>query len=223
MPNRNARIRWLWAGSSAALLAAFVALSAAVYGNSQIWFDLRVLQPIQDDDKNGWFEPALIVLNDFNGAAELAVLLVLLVGALAWRRHWVEAALVLVGASLRLVQLGLRELIHRPQPPLPPRDYDLLLYPEKNSFPSGHVFGEWLVYGLIFAFVPLIVPWRPAVWIIRCACIVIMLAGMPARMIGAQHWPTDLIGAALLASAYVVAAWGIAWERRQAHEPAAPV
>lgn len=125
---------------------------------------------------------------------------------LALRRRFVEATLVLAALSLGLVQAGARALIVRERHEL----YGTVdrSYPLADSFPSGHAFGEALIYGLIFWFAPRIFPQWWMAFALRLACAGVIVLGGLDRIVDGAHWPTDVLGAWLLA---LVCAAPLAW------------
>jgi undecaprenyl-diphosphatase len=187
-----------------AVCAAFFTLARWVDGTYYLPFDKRPSIWAQDIDWT-WADRAFRFVNHLGELQWIAVALVVLFGLLVVRGRLVEAAIVLGAGAMRYPQLVTRELVERPfswdEPPEPVR-----VFPNADSFPSGHVMGETLVYGLIFAFAPRVLPWWPAVWIVRLFCLFVIVAGGPARLYTGAHWLSDVIGALLLAAMYVIPA-----------------
>lgn len=77
------------------------------------------------------------------------------------------------------------------------------------SFPSGHVFGTFLLVGMIWLIlVPMIsTPWRA--WVVRIILIVWMGLVMISRVYLNAHFPTDTIGSVLLAYLWLQVAEGL--------------
>jgi undecaprenyl-diphosphatase len=194
-----------------ALFAAWLAACAA-FGALAVWADGTYYLPF---DK----EPSIRVQDLQSGAADrvfgfvntlghmewIAVTMLVLFALLMLRRCYVEAAIVAGAGLMRFVLLAVRNTVDRPfswdEPPEPVR-----VFPNNDSFPSGHVFGEVLAYTLIFAFVPRIVPWRPAQWLVRLFCAFVIVMGGPARLYVGAHWASDVIGSFLLAAIYLIPA-----------------
>lgn len=77
------------------------------------------------------------------------------------------------------------------------------------SFPSGHVFGTFLLIAMIWVIlVPMIMAaWKA--WLVRIVLIIWMLLVMVSRIYLNAHFPTDTIGALLLAYLWLQAAEGL--------------
>jgi len=77
------------------------------------------------------------------------------------------------------------------------------------SFPSGHVFGTFLLISMIWLILlPMIsTPWRA--WLVRIILIVWLALLMISRVYLNAHFPTDTFGAALLAYLWLQVAQGL--------------
>lgn len=199
-----------------ATLAAFVTLAIAVHGTYYLSWDKRPAIEVQALADEQWANQTFAWANHA-GQFEIVIAVAFVCFVLLLLRGFrIEAMLLLGTGMMRFAQLALREFIDRPfswdTPPEPVR-----VFPNADSFPSGHVLGELLVYGLIFAFAEHIVPWRPVAWTLRLLCGVIIIAGMPARLYVGAHWPSDIVGAVLLAFLYLIPAlWIAAFARARA-------
>ncbi len=196
-------------------LAAFAMLAVWVSGHYAASVDRRVTFEVQELYRYPWADELFGRANDAGAfdvvaGVVLAAFVVLLVRGLRFE------ALVVAGAvPMHYAQVAVGELVHRPEQQflamratfdglLPPR-----MYPDPYGFPSGHVFGEVLVYGLIFAYAPRALGPRPLAWLVRLACVAEIGVGGAARMYTGAHWFTDVAGAALLAVLYLALAWRI--------------
>ena len=61
------------------------------------------------------------------------------------------------------------------------------------GFPSGHVYGDVLLYGFIFAAAPGLLP-RPLARCVQAVCGGIIVLAGPARVSVGAHWPSDTAG-----------------------------
>jgi membrane-associated phospholipid phosphatase len=137
-----------------------------------------------------------LVAAELGGTPVITALAVLTVAATALRwRRWREPALV--GAAVLgevLIFLAITSLVDRPRPPVPHLD----AAPPTSSFPSGHtaaaiaLYGSWAVLAFERARRALVRALFTA-W----AVVVPIVVGV-ARLYRGMHFPTDVIGGALL-------------------------
>ena len=215
-------LRQLWSRRSdvafaAGWLSCLAALAVLAVWSSRRYFlpfDVRPTIWLQDLDRYPVIGGLFNAVNDAGGYDAVAAVLLgsfalLLLSGLRFE------ALIMAGAgALHYVQLGMRAVIHRPfsldnSPWFAHPQYDLRQWPGPNGFPSGHMFGEFLVYGLVFAYIPRLTAARPIIWVVRLACAVEMMLGGFARIYTGAHWPSDVIGSVLLAMLYLGLAWRI--------------
>jgi undecaprenyl-diphosphatase len=197
-------------------IAAFVAFAWAVHGSATLWFDERPTEWVQDLRGQDWASDLFGFANTMGHQETVACVALVMVVLLAAQGLWTETALVLGAAVMRVLQLAIRNLIDRPFSWDSEPD-SLETFPTGDSFPSGHYFGEVLVYGLLFAFADRIVRWTPGVVAVRALCVFVIAVGGPARMYTGAHWPSDVVGSALLALAYLIPAVWIATSARRPH------
>jgi len=226
--------------SDVAFLAAWLAALAGLIMLAA-WSDRRYMLPF-DVQPTEWLQSlerypqADRLFYYVNGAGSYDVIAAVLLGSfiVLLLKGLLPEALITAGAgALHFVHLGLRQLIHRPfsyeNPPwwaYP--QYDVRHWPGPHGFPSGHVFGEVLVYGLIFGYAPRVISFRPLAWLVRLAAAAEIALGGLGRIYVGAHWPSDVLGAALLATLYLALAWrldrhvlhirAVAAERRLAEE-----
>lgn len=136
----------------------------------------------------------------FNVIVVPAVVVVLLVTR-QWR--WAVFLLVVSQGGL-LVGNVVKALVARERPPW--GDFDASQI--GASFPSGHTFTGitiWVAIGIV-AFFTLPRPWSTGVAAVPIA---IGVLNGPSRLILAQHWLTDVLGAWLLAVGWLLLVWGL--------------
>jgi undecaprenyl-diphosphatase len=61
------------------------------------------------------------------------------------------------------------------------------------GFPSGHVYGDVLVYGVI-AFLAAVALGKRAALVARVGCAIVIVLSGPARVVIGAHWPSDTAG-----------------------------
>jgi membrane-associated phospholipid phosphatase len=189
---------FFWAGWAFAL-AAFITLAFWVDGS----YDIARENAISDEL---WYHHHFFPLSDeywqffrATGVVPSVVAMVLLVSAaLAIRGHVAGALIAVLALATGAVQLAVRAAVDRPVNPATLTD-PARSYPAADSFPSGHAFGEMLALALVFWFVPRVVRWPAVVLAVRAVSIWIVVMGGLERVVDGNHWPTDIIGAHLLA------------------------
>jgi undecaprenyl-diphosphatase len=180
-------------GICSAVLFLFVFVDAMV--RSRAFYDLWALQTVQDINLpyRDTVLPKIEHLTD-SGGAILAWTVVL--GGFIIVRRWIWACVVGLVPFGGAVNLVLSALVARARP----HTDELLrssLNPEERSFPSGHVMGAVMLYGLLFVAAGEL---RQPILrlLVRGACLsVITIAGFQRLWVGA-HWPSDVIGGYLL-------------------------
>jgi len=193
-------------------VAAFCALALWSAHRYALPLDIRLTQWVQALDRYPRAGRLFGIVNDFGDYQFIAAVLLMSFGWLLLRGLRFEALMLAGAGALRYVQLGVRDLVHRPFDASSPPWSDASLphlrrWPGPDGFPSGHVFGEIAVYGLIFAYAGRVIPVRPVAWLVRAFCVFEIALGGPARVYTGAHWPSDVAAASLLALLYVGLAW----------------
>lgn len=181
----------------AAVAAAFVAIYVA--GHHLIPQDVT----IEDDVQSTNWGPLLLTFPIFSwiGDAKGAVLEALIFVAILVfnRRTWIFA----LGASLSGAwYVLLSHLIVRPRPTVA-QVLQVTEHPSASSFPSGHtIFVATIVTVLMICFGHRFLPrWGVVIgWILA---VLITLANGISRVYTGAHWPTDVLGAILIATAWL--------------------
>ncbi len=148
------------------------------------------------------------------GSTVLVIVFVIALGAFAWLR-WRRAALWLllsfVGALV--LDVTLKYSFHRARPVpffgVAPRSY---------SFPSGHAFMSFCLYGVLAGLITArlrSVPVRVLIWV--AAAVLVFAIGLSRIYLGV-HYPTDVI-AGYLGAAVWVSTLVIADRMRRRHRP----
>lgn len=144
---------------------------------------LDIAQPINAVGEYQW--QAL-----FGGAAVVAILLA---ARRASRHDWLLTAgvIVLVGLLLQ-VDTALKDIVGSPRPSMA---YGVEVHSKAQGFgfPSGHTFGDILVFGAFAYLAPLVLA-RPVSWMLRAAVVILLVLAGPARVVAGAHWPSDVVG-----------------------------
>jgi membrane-associated phospholipid phosphatase len=170
-----------------ALLFAVMAGFAAA--TSYFPADLRLAHWVQGWNGFGSIADFANVLGD----VPVATLLTLTIaGVLTLAGRVREAVLVILTFVPRLLRTPLTEIIARPRP-----SPDLVRVSDSasgHSFPSGHVVGAVVLFGLLFILAGSLIPHRGVRFIVRLFCVFVVLATGSARVYVGVHWPSDVMG-----------------------------
>ncbi len=189
----------LWGGGSLVLFAILL-IDAMI--RPRAVFDLQVMQWVQSIETPGLarFVGEINKLTDSTGAIAAWALALVVLALARWWLPVLTMAMLPVGGIIN-EGIGL-VLVSRTRPHLPELARSSSNF-EEHSFPSGHVTGAVLLYGLLFVFAGRIR--HPALRrLSQLAALVPLVAVGFARVWSGAHWPTDVLasytlGAALLA------------------------
>jgi undecaprenyl-diphosphatase len=182
--------------------AGFGLLLADAMINDQTRFDVESMKAIQSVNFPG-IETAisfLEVLTDSGGAVALWAAAMVLLVSLRW---WLPAAamsLLPVGGVINYV-VG-EMLVARSRPHLAELER-VSLNPEERSFPSGHVQGAVMLWGLAFLIAGRIA-FAPLRYAVRGLSVTILATIGFARVWDGAHWPTDVLAAYALGAMMIV-------------------
>lgn len=159
-------------------------------------FDLPLITRVQAVDLPG-LERYFDAIGHLTGSIGAIAFWALATVVFATRRIWSAAlamALMPIGGVLNTVIGEL--LVTRTRPHLAELERTSLNF-EERSFPSGHVEGAMLFYGLIFLLARRIEN-RVLRLAIQTGSVVIVASTAFSRVWTGAHWPSDVLGAALL-------------------------
>ena len=193
--------------SFVAALAALVALALLIDPAAPAAWEVDLARSIQGIGFPGW--TLFIDAAEFLSRPLVVSLLAAAIGlaCLRWRRRReaaMLAAALLVWAPERLIT----ELVARERP----TEAALAIIREGTgfAFPSGHTTGALVIYGaLLLILLGSRYRRRPAA-LAACALAAAGLAGAAVgRVVLGAHWPTDVLGAALLSGCWLIALHGV--------------
>lgn len=202
----------------ATILLAAIILTDEVAGGNVLRDDLVVAGWVQAVTVPG-VGRAVSLLNWLGSTWPLAGLTTTIAFALAARRRWAEALLLLPALAAYAVNWLLKDVARSPRPT---EDYVRISDPSAGfGFPSGHTMAMVVVAGLLIYVAWRIVE-RPLVRMSVQASVVLLVAGMGfSRVYSGAHWPSDVLGGLLWGSFYtalIVAVFHYWATRRQATE-----
>jgi len=189
--------RWL---ASALLLGAALLLGLFVEGRAVAVADIALATPVLlTADASPPTLVAFMQSVSWFGGGVPRWALVLLLAALLWRGAGRRPALLFAGTAVaaNLASSLLKNLFDRSRPDLIPH----LDHVSSWSYPSGHATS---VTAIALAFALLAPPpWRRVAT--GCAAAVILLTALSRVMLGV-HWPSDVLGGAMLGAGFALAA-----------------
>lgn len=186
----------------AAAILGFVGLAFYAYTIPYSPVDVWITQHFQRIDAS-WFLNLMVAVSWPGFTPQSLIIAVLITAGLALLGFYWEA-LVATGAALSdgLLNSVIKTLIHRTRP-----GQDVVhVIPQlaSYSFPSGHVMFYTVFFGfLIFlAFILLRRSWLRSILILLFGSLVLLVG--PSRIFLGQHWASDVLGAYLLGSLWLV-------------------
>ena len=111
---------------------------------------------------------------------------------LVLRDRWLEGGLVILTLVPRGLEVVIKDLVGRARP-----SEHLVRVSEEASgsgFPSGHVVGAMVFYGLILYLTPRLIESKPLRVLLALFCVFMILVTGPARVYTGAHWPSDAVG-----------------------------
>jgi undecaprenyl-diphosphatase len=180
--------------------AAFLVCSAAAGAGLLRPFDVLLLGQVRRTDSR--VLDVVGLLTSVVGGVEFVAgaTVALAAGLLLYARARLALRLIVAFLVTGLIEIAAKSVV--PQLPLPKEamrapDPSLLDVSTPYPYPSGHMLRSVLLLGAIYA----LWPNRPA----RIAVLIFLAASAPCRVYLGAHWPSDVIGGALLGIA------GLAW------------
>jgi membrane-associated phospholipid phosphatase len=206
LPSVHAAPAFVGIGLALLILGTLLALLVDAH---EAWFNEFDLGPTD------WFRQLGLSMTPLAGAAEWlstvgsrrfnVIVVPVVVIALLVIRQWRWAVFLLVVSQGGLLVGNLtKRLVARERPPWDDFDTSQI----GASFPSGHTFTGitiWVAIGVVAIFV-LPRPWSTVVATVPVA---IGVLNGPSRLVLAQHWLTDVLGAWLLGVGWLLLVWGM--------------
>jgi len=183
------------------LLAAtgFVTMMAA--GNNVLSFDVSISRAIQGSGLPGLAEMASFVSVAGGTIAMFTVGAAVLIW-LVRAGHYAATVPVLAALTLRIGNAVIKMTADSPRPT---SDYVRILEnPSGNGFPSAHVMGVVLFYGVIAILANELIATRPIRLSVQVISIAMILMVGPGRIYTGAHWPTDVLGAYLYGALFLI-------------------
>ena len=181
------------------MLAAFVALAGAAASGNGVVADVWLAERVQDLRGAPVAQVLFGIAADAGSFEAVAIVAAALAVALAARGYRWQAVAVAGVVAMRLLQLAVRGIDGWDGGGALGAGY----VTPGGGYPSGHVLGQLLVYGFLFAFAPRLFGLRATV-AVRAACMALIALGSVQRVFTGAHWPSEVLGGALLAGLYLL-------------------
>ncbi len=164
---------------------------------------------IQEHVRTALLDPGMIFLSWINNAGAIAILTVLFL--LIWKkyRHVGMTAFASLAAEFVLVNVLLKNMVQRTRPYVV--EEELLLLgdrPGDFSFPSGHTGSAFAVAIVVY----LCMPRRFGIPALVIAALIAL-----SRIYNGAHYPTDVLGAVVIAVLTGVLAWKLVYPKAKKH------
>jgi membrane-associated phospholipid phosphatase len=179
------------------------------------WIDDRWLDRVVDR-RSPWATTLARVLSVLGGPLVMVPLRLLVLGALALRRRWLQLGAFLGAVVTSELCIGpLKAVVDRPRPP------GAMSATESSSFPSGHAIAASVTaIGLVVVLVPVASSRRRTWWTVAAAGFALLMA--LSRTYLAVHWLSDVIAGACIGTGFAIvwpAALELERERRRTALP----
>jgi undecaprenyl-diphosphatase len=175
-----------------------MALAASAYDTFP--GDVDALVAVQDL-LGGWYEPVGDLFNGFLHYYGVRLLWLTTIAVLFWVHRKTDAFLFIAVAAIPPLTSLAKWVVARPRPD---GSYGSPEYTEPLSFPSGHTTQAVAFFGLWFALAGSLLPPRLVLPVRVVSVVAILLMGL-SRIWAGAHWPSDVLGGVVFASALVFA------------------
>jgi undecaprenyl-diphosphatase len=183
---------------------AFAVLAVTILNDEMlVAVDLTISDAVQAlrSSATDWIVVLVTLFGDATALILIAVTVVL--SLLLKRAWWAAGTSALAFAATPLIVKGIKLVVGRERPTA-----DLYGGVESFSFPSGHMTNSTVIYGALAIFAAHALKGVGQRLVVAGFVLLITLIGFSRVYLGA-HWPTDVVGAVLLASVMLfVIAWG---------------
>ncbi|MES5891261.1 phosphatase PAP2 family protein [Lacticaseibacillus paracasei] len=154
------------------------------------------------------FRPLLILITNLGNPVSLVLLTVVLSLVLLLKRYRYAALFAAgTGASVRLINDGIKCWIRRPRPFIEDTQIQALVHAAGFSFPSGHSSGTMIFYGTIILLAWILIKRQSIKWLVTCLASAMILVTGYSRIFVHVHYPTDVFAGFSLGFALLMVSW----------------
>lgn len=194
--------RFLWSGIFVIIIACLVMFNSVVF---QLVDSL--IQGFFVTTQTG-FRDKLMTIVSFLGEPKLEIVYTVVLAFLLWGFKYKIPAIWALGtvAGGDIVAYLLKEIVKRARP------VQHLKADDGYSFPSGHVFGMFLVIAILFIIVVPLIQSSVKRFLLSAILVIFLILLAISRVYLFAHYPSDTIAAILLAYAWLqVSEWLYVW------------
>jgi undecaprenyl-diphosphatase len=203
----------LWAGGAvAAAMLVLVILGWTFDRGHRFAFDRAALLALRQPDNLAvpigprWIEDMMLALTALGGGTVLTLVIVVTLGALAIKRLWLTAALVLAATVSGSLAVDLaKQVVARARPDVVPH----LVEVSSLSFPSGHSANSAIVYLTLATLLTQAIPESGLRrYMLGVAVLLVTAIGISRIYLGV-HWPSDVLAGWSFGTLWALAWWSI--------------
>lgn len=205
----------LWAGgavAAAVLVLVLVILGWTIDRGHRFAIDRAALLALRQPDNLAvpigprWIEDMMVALTALGGGTVLTLVIVVTLGALAIKRLWLTAALVLAATVSGSLAVDLaKQIVARPRPDIVPH----LVEVSSLSFPSGHSANSAIVYLTLATLLTQAIPEAGLRRYVIGVSVVLVAAIGVSRVYLGVHWPSDVLAGWSFGALWALAWWSI--------------
>ena len=195
------------------LAISFAVLAVTSSRNYELAIDEKVTFAVQGLYTYSWADSLFEAFHALAGVVALLLAALALAAGLIARQRFAEAVVVAAAMIPPVVLAATDASVSRPDEIYAAMrgTFDGLqyprIYPSPEGFPSGHVFGATVVYGLVFWLIPRVASSRAVIVAVRIACAIVVTGVALSQMYLGYHWFTDCVGGAILGALVVLISW----------------
>lgn len=192
--------KYRWTVPALAAIFVILAVLASISNGSMLRTWDKPIQRWVEGSRSDTLDSVFHALSQLGGLTVVGIGLAALLLMLYRRCHPLALVLFLAVMARPPLEWMLKEVVDRPRP-----DFERLVAGTGESFPSGHVMAAIALWGLVPPIVALMTRQRFWWWVSVVASALIVVSVAAARVYLGVHWLSDVVGALVLGTLYLLA------------------